>query len=330
MTDRTMQTDPMQHHTSEPVAQSGPIFIGGTSRSGKTWMRFMLSSHPNLAVSRRTNLWTRHAGRYGDLSQDANLDRCLNALLRSKHVRLLNPDPQLLRREFRQGPATYARLFALLHEHYAHALDKARWGDQSEGIEACAERIFAAYPNAKLIHMVRDPRDSYEAIRTRTAEGAASRRGIGGATAAWRDSVRLAQRNVRQYPEHCLIVQYETLMLRPEETLRDVCAFIGEAFDPAMLAMDDVPRFQATTAPGQSPLSTAYIGRYRQALAPREIAFIQLYAGCELDAYGYQLETLRLSAPERLSFWLADWPANRLRAVAWRRLATGPASGGAA
>ncbi len=330
MTDRTMQTDPMRHHTGESAAQDGPIFIGGTSRSGKTWMRFMLSSHPNLAVSRRTNLWTRHEGRYGDLSQEANLDRCLDALLRSKHVRLLNPDPQRLHREFRQGSPTYARLFALLHEHYAQAMGKARWGDQSEGIEACAERVFAAYPSAKLIHMVRDPRDSYEAVRTRTAEGAAGRRGIGGATAAWRDSVRLAQRNARQYPERCLIVQYETLMLRPEETLRNVCTFIGEAFDPAMLAMDEVPRFQTTTAAGQSPLSTAYIGRYRQALSPREIAFIQLYAGRELGEYGYQLDTLRLSLPDRLSFWLADWPANWLRAVAWRRLATGPAAGGAA
>ncbi|MDI9547716.1 MAG: sulfotransferase, partial [Chloroflexota bacterium] len=115
--------------------ERGPIFIGGTGRSGKTWMRFMLSSHPNICLSRRANLWTDHDGRYGDLARVANLERCLDTLLRSKHIQFLNPDADRIRREFRHGPATYARLFALLHEHYAEQQGKPRWGDQTEMIE---------------------------------------------------------------------------------------------------------------------------------------------------------------------------------------------------
>ncbi len=284
----------------------------------------MLSSHPNICFSRRTNLWTDHDGRYGDLASDANFERCLDALLRSKHVRLLNPDPDRIRREFRQGPAAYARLFALLHEHYAEQQGKPRWGDQTEMIETCAHRIFAAYPSAKMIHMLRDPRDCAAAVLERRSHG---KGGVGAVTAAWVHSARFARRNRQRYPGNYLTVRYETLVRQPEQTLRQVCAFIGEDYDPAMPAMDDIPRFRQSTAPGQSPLSDAYIGGFRSALPRREAAFIQRYAGAEMLAFGYATEPLRMNAPERAAFWLSDWPVNLLRAAAWRRLAAGlPAS----
>ena len=300
--------------------ERGPIFIGGTGRSGKTWMRFMLSSHPNICLSRRANLWTDHDGRYGDLARVANLERCLDTLLRSKHIQFLNPDADRIRREFRHGPATYARLFALLHEHYAEQQGKPRWGDQTEMIEALADRILAAYPPAKFIHMLRDPRDCAAAMMERRGRG---KGGIGAVAAAWVHSARLAQRNMQRYPDSYMTVQYETLVRQPEQTLRQVCVFLSEDYEPAMLAMDDIPRFRQSTAPGQSPLSAAFIGGFRNALSRRQVAFIQRYAAAEMLAFGYASELLKMNEIERFAFWMADWPANLLRAAAWRRLAAG-------
>ena len=300
--------------------ERGPIFIGGIGRSGKTWMRFMLSSHPNICMSRRTNLWTDHDGRYGDLSSNANLERCLHALLRSKHVRLLNPNADRIQSEFRQGPADYARIFALMHEHYAEQQGKPRWGDQTELIETRADRVLTALPTAKLIHMVRDPRDCCAAALERRPRSKGS---VATVSAAWALSARLAQRNQQRYPDRCLTVQYETLVRQPEQTLRQACDFLGEDYHPAMLALDDIPRFRQSTAPGQSPISAAYIGGFRNVLSRREAAFIQRYAGEEMRAFGYATEPLQMNGPERFVFWLADWPANLLRAAAWRRLAAG-------
>src|SRR5512143_2950886 len=139
-----------------------PIFIGGLDNSGKTALRLALSSHPRIAMTRRSYMWTRVYGRYGDLSKAANLERCLAALLRRKDVRAMEPDEARLRRDLAQGQATYGRLFALLHEQYAERLGKQRWGEQEGRLEGYADELFAAYPGAKVIHMIRDPRNRYE------------------------------------------------------------------------------------------------------------------------------------------------------------------------
>jgi hypothetical protein len=300
----------------------GPIYIGGLDRSGKTTMQAFLASHPHIAIPYAgSNLWSFFYARYGDLSQSDNFERCLAALLNYSHVVALNPDPDRIRREFRQGPAAYARLFALLHEHYAEQQGKPRWGDQSGLIETYADKLFAANPSAKLIHMVRDPRDRYAASLARAPKGKGR---AGGATARWLYSVRMAERNRSRYPDRYAVIRFETMIAQPEQTLRQVCAFLGEEYFPTMLTMDGSPLQRdklARTAgrtPGQSPLSTDFIGGFRHSITASDIAFIQQVAGNKMVEYGYELEPVRLSAVGRLRFWVVDWPSNLARMAAWR------------
>jgi hypothetical protein len=282
-------------------------------------MRFILSSHPNLAFSRRTNMWTRFYERYGDLAHSENFERCLSALLQCKHVRVLNPDPARIRHEFWQGEPTYARLFALLHEHYTQQQDKARWGDQSAWLEGCAGVVLSAYPEAKMIQMVRDPRDRYEATLTRSPNGKGR---VGGVTATWLYSIYLAERNRQRYPERYKVVRFESLVSQPEKTVAEVCAFLDEEYFPEMLLMKGVPRFQKYSAEGRSPLSTEFIGRFQGRMPEHEIRFMQLLAGRKMRAYGYELHPVHFSLADWLSFSLVELPANLLRALVWRQWAT--------
>ena len=57
---------------------TAPIFIAGPDRSGTTLMFALLASHPNLSMVRRTNMWRYFHGRYGDLGDPQNLERCLD------------------------------------------------------------------------------------------------------------------------------------------------------------------------------------------------------------------------------------------------------------
>ena len=303
----------------------GPIFIGGPDRCGKTTLRAFLVSHPNISIPAvGSNLWTYFYGQYGDLSRRESFERCLDAMLHYKHVAFLKPDPDRIRREFWQGPPTYARLFALVPQHHAEGEGKPRWGDQTGLIERYADQVFAAYPDAKMIHMMRDPRDRYEAS---LALWPNQKGRVGGATARWLYSVGLAKRNLRKYLDRYKVVRYETMVSRPEETLREVCAFLSEEYTPAMLAMegalDHLKKLidGSEERPGQQgALSTAFIGRYRQAVSKYEIAFMQRYAGRDMLAYGYSLEPIHFSFAERLHFTLIDWPINLVRMLSWRSL----------
>lgn len=299
----------------------GPIFLGGIERSGKTYMRLMLASHPNIAMSRRTNLWPKFYQRYGDLSRTDNFQRCFHAMLQYKHIVSLKPDADRILAEFQQGEPTYARLFALFEQHYAERLDKPRWGDQTELIERYTDPIMEAYPSAKFIHMIRDPRDQYVAGISRRS-GRKRKGSVGGAIGRWLYSARLAKLNQEKYPGRYLIVRYETMVTEPEATIHQVCDYISEEYDPAMLSIKSTDRFDSDDLDEQegriSPLSTGFIGDYIKKLSKGEVAFIQATAAEEMKSFGYSLEPITLSFLEKLNFYALLWPLNMGRMVAWR------------
>jgi hypothetical protein len=299
---------------------NAPVYLAGIERSGTSLMYALLASHPKIAMTRRTNLWTYFYGRYGDLSDHDNFERCLAMMMRYKRLRVLQPDPDRIRQEFRQGEPTYARLFTLLEEHYAERLGKPRWGDKSLNTERYIDPIFAAFPGAKVIHMIRDPRDRYASARSRWKQ-MKGKAGVG--TAMWLMSVDLARKNQHRYPEHYKVVPYEMLTSQPEETLHEVCTFIGEEYAPEMLSMEGAPRLLekgSNSSYGRREagvISTDSIARYRKVLTVSEIAFIQSKAGNEMLAFGYPLDPIEFSFQERLAYLFLHWPINRLRMAVW-------------
>ena len=301
--------------------ERGPVFIGGLERSGTSLLFALLASHPGIAMTRRTNLWTHFYNQYGDLTDRANLERCLEMMMRYKRLIILKPDVDRLRRDFWVGDPTYARLFSLLEEQYAQRLGKPRWGDKSLNTERYAEPIFAGYPGARILHMIRDPRDRYASSRTRWG---GRRGGVGAGTAEWLSSTRLARRNERRYQNQYKIVRYETLATKPEETLREICAFIDEEYSPRMLSMEGAPRFRqqgSNSSYGRldrGVISTQSIGRFRQILAPGEIALIQVLAKEQMASFNYEAEATRLLIHQRFCLALGNVPLELARLVAWR------------
>jgi hypothetical protein len=287
--------------------ERGPIVIGGLAHSGKTQLRVVLGAHPGLSMTRRTYMWDRFYGCFGDLSGRRNLDRCLAALVADKDVRRLGPDPNRIRDDFLEGPSTYARLFALVHEHHAQRMGKRRWGDQLGFVERFVDLILAAFPSARIIHMIRDPRGGHE---TDSSMVRGKRGRLGWETAKWLCSADLAEHNRRHYPDNYRVVRYETFAARPEQTVRELCGFILEEYVPEMhralstLSFDSHEFHEATFQRRASP----------------DMAFIDMYARQRMLAFDYPATRGSLSLRDRSSFWLADWPLNRAGMVAWRVL----------
>ncbi len=307
MTGRRASTDPR-----------GPILVGGASRSGKTLLRWMLTSHPRIAVSRRTEMWSRFHGRFGDLEDPGNLDRCLAAMLARDQVAALQPDVDRLRRDLATGPATYARLFALLHEQWARRSGKERWGDQSSMVERYADLALAAWPGARLLHLVRDPRDRHAALIEKAGGSVPVTRSVG----AWLRSAVLARRNLCRHPEACLVIRYEDLVADPVGMVRAVCAFIGETDHPAMARMAAARRYDRVRAeaPDGIPVTVEEVGRFRGEVAERDLAVIQRAAATHMRAHGYA--PVPLAPAHGTAGWVTGLPLRLL--AAGTRPAHGP------
>lgn len=292
---------------------NGPIFIGGLSFSGKTQLRLMLLEHPNIIITRRTRMWTRFYDRYGDLRHERNFERCLGAMTRYKPVQALKPDPQRIRREFWQGAPTYERLFALIHQHHAEQVGKRRWGDQLGFVEQYADLILAAYPTAKMIHMLRDPRERYEEA---AATSKRRRVRLGWETAAWRRSAQLANRHQQRYPERYKVVSNERLLSHPEEVQAEVYDFLGEQPPPTVSALGADKSHQAETVQAR-PTGGGSNGKLLT-ISKRDVAFIQSYASREMLAFDYRPVAVRLTAANWPAFLLLDWPLGLAGAVLWQ------------
>jgi len=289
-----------------------PIFICGLSFSGKTILHLMLSRHPNIVITRHSSMWTRYYERFGDLKRPENLERCLSTMLQSKHIQGFHPDINRIRREFNSGLKSYGRLFALFHEHNAERLGKLRWGDQSSSLERYAAPIFAAYPDARIIHMIRDPRDRFWAT---TRSLLSWKWKVGWETESWLSSLRLARLNHSHYPDKYKVLRYEALLSDPYKIINEICQFINEDFDPEMLKLDLERQlddeYDQERDSGKVLISNGRItrrGRYR-GTSKREIALIQAYAGHEMLTWEYLPESIELSLRDRLVYYLIDWPA---------------------
>jgi sulfotransferase family protein len=276
-------------------AGTAPIFIGGLSGSGKTQLRVVLDALPDLSLTRRTRMWTRFYGRFGDLRFAANRDRCLRVMAADDRVQTLQPNEARIRSEFLAGPRTYARLIGLFHGHHAERNGRRRWGDQLTFVECFADPIFAAFPSARMVHMVADPRSLIAATRSRPGK-------TGWDTAMWLHSAQLAQRNARRYRGRYHVVRYEHVATQPVETVEEVCAFLGEPFVDAMHDVLGSLRFaDGGTAGGAG-----------------DAAFVAAYAGSELAGLGYEGTPSNPSARSRAAYWLGDWPVDRAAMAAWR------------
>jgi hypothetical protein len=291
------------------ASADGPIFIGGLSHSGKTQLRVALGAHPDLSLTRRTAMWTRFYGRFGDLSDAANLDRCLSALIDDPAVQVLQPDRSRIRHEFAAGPPSYARLFGLFHRQHAERLGKRRWGDQLRFVECFASRIFEAFPSARMVHMVRDPRSG----------GGSDRKGkLGWDTAMWLHSAELAETNSRRYKHRYRVVPYEDFAACPLTTVEQLCTFLGEEFvDDVALAAASLRFDRADAAQAEAPAARR-VHRSRV-----HASFVETYAGRQLAVLGYAPNAPRLSTREHLAF-LGDWPVNRTTMAVWRAIRRRP------
>ena len=310
----------MSKPESSVEKEQSPIFIGGLDNSGKTHLRLALSSHPDIAMTRRSYMWTRVYNRYGDLHDREHFERCLQALLSRKDVRALQPDVERIRREFWEGEPTYGRLFALFHEHYAERLGRSRWGEQEADIEHFADDIFQAYASARIIHMLRDPRNRYdEMLRSTPPKVRLGRVGVN--TADWLESARLAERNQQRYPHNYLVLSYESLVSQPEGTLRKVCAFIGVEYVPAMLTLDGAIGFGEGNGAGRSAELETGVVEFQlngSQVSAREVAFMQSLARKEMIERGYAEEKVRFSPSDALLYYGLDWPLSLMRVVMHR------------
>jgi hypothetical protein len=292
----------MDHHP--PVG--GPVFVVGCPRSGTTLLTLMLSSHSRLSIPPETRFLLpvfRRVGSFGDLRQTPNRRRLARAVVRPRgtkfrHLRL---DPERVKKEIVAGRPTVGAALSTPFRLYADERGKARWGDKRPTYFRNIALIRALFPDAQVVHVVRDPRDCVASLRRMRWW----RQGTIGALAMWVHAVDCARRAERRLPPGTFLeVRYEDLVAEPRRELERLCRFLGEDFEEAMLA----PQSEAERLPARQledwhgrtrePVSTQRVGRYAELLAPGEVALVDVVAGSRMRRLGYAVPSRPSASPK--------------------------------
>ena len=311
---------------STPVSTSQPIFITGADRSGTTLLYQLLGSHRNISMVRRTNLFRWFYNRHGSLESDENLTRALDELLSYQRIGVLHPNRETILSALETGPRSYGHLFDALHSQEADRRGKPRWADKSLHHEYHAHEILSEFPSARIIHMLRDPRDRFVSASRRYDSKQKSASAIAG---RWVDSAAAATNNAQKFEDNYLVLRFEDLLTEPQGQLERVCAFLDEPFDNEMFTMTPDGADPENSDPNSSfgdiapgTISTSPIGRYRKKLSEREVAFIEIVSRQHMVTHGYTPDTSRVRA---LATARPSIHLDALRTGAWRvrqRLAT--------
>jgi len=168
--------------------------------------------------------------------------------------------------------------------------------------------------------MIRDPRDRFASSYARWK---VRRGGVGAGTAEWLSSARIALEGERRFPDAYRIVRYETLVSEPEATMRELCAFIGEEYLPQILELGGAPQMaEGNSSYGAREvkgISASSVGKFRDVLTPRQVAFMQRACAGEMATFGYAPEPVELSAVGRLAHAVVDVPVETAHLWLWRR-----------
>lgn len=288
--------------------------ILGVSRSGTTLLKAMLDAHSELAIPSESyfipQLWDRHGER-------PDRGQILDDLGRLERVRSWGVSSDDVSARVGEAP-TFQEVIRAVYESYAAQHGKARFGDKTPLYMQHLELLDSVFPRAQYVHIVRDGRDaclSFLAMTRRPRFNLSRPRALADFACAWRREVRAARRFGATRPYYEL--RYEDLVAEPEARLRDVCAFLGLEYEPAMLEYhrrEDPQLYADHPRLAQPPVRDTR--SWRRELPPRDVELFEAIAGDVLSESGYDRAYPRPGRAARAALARA---AYTLRLAVWRR-----------
>ena len=224
---------------AEKPVSSRPLFVVGMIRSGTTLVEQILSSHPDIVAAGEQTFWHEHAGRIFD-PVSGTVEREEAAKVVAEYLFLLS-----------QFSVTSARVTDKLPHNYA-----------------LMGLIKAAIPEAKFVHIQRNPMDNCLSIFTTAYQRPpAFTLDIGNIVFAYQQYQRLMNHWRSQFTSDDLFeIQYENLISDRNTITRDLIAFTGLEWSDECLSHEKNSRSVHTPSTWQvrQPIYSSSVERWRR------------------------------------------------------------------
>ncbi|MBG0827873.1 sulfotransferase [Planomonospora sp. ID67723] len=273
-----------------------PIFIVGCPRSGTTLLQLMTHAHPRIAIPPETRFMVaayQRRLRFGDLADPICRRELAEWVVGRRQHRFqdLGLDAAEVAREIATGPPTLGSALGIVLRAYAARFGKPRWGDKRPGYFQSADVLLRLFPDAQFVHLIRDGRDCVASLKEMPWHTG----NVYSAISVWAEAIDFARYGAPRLPEDSYHeLRYEDLTRDPETSLRGLCDFLGEEYDPAMCEPDRVagvavPARKTWHKRTHDKVTTTRSGSWKSRLSPQEISLCETVLAERLESFGYEL-----------------------------------------
>jgi hypothetical protein len=259
-----------------------PFFIVGCGRSGTSLLRNLLNSHPDVAIPLESLFIVDYLRAEG-----------LHDLAALQELLLGEPEIsewglKLKQQDF-NGASTLSATIDHLHMLYAQSKGKKRWGQKTPRFVRNLDLIGASFPEAKFIHMIRDPRAVVNSLirshvhRSNPYHGALR----------WKMDVSAGRDYESRHPDRILSIKYENLVTHSEDVLKNISSFLNLVYQPDLLVhkggTEEYSAFYEKIHQNlDRPLTTRRIDIWKTELSTSAVQVIEAIAMDVMVELGYE------------------------------------------
>ena len=176
-----------------------------------------------------------------------------------------------------------------LFEKNAAGEGKPRWGDKTPYYVLHIPKLLEWWPDAQIIHILRDGRDVALSMFSRRHDFGAYNTYC--AAKLWEQYVETGHSLGQTVPkEQYLELRYEDMIGDQKTALQTICAFLGEAYSDSLL------EYKKSGEAGKTPLLQKPIqkdnrNKWKTAMTPWQIRIFESAAATTLKEFGYPMTT---------------------------------------
>ena len=295
------------------------VFVVGNSRSGTTMMGRILGKHPSVYTFGELHFFGQlcappFSSKVGR-KEIEKLTSQLFCIQREGYRTHGNPrrflsEAQLFLESLTSYPETQAALFDAFLHHIAAENSRNIPCDQTPRNVFYIADILQLYPKARIINMIRDPRDVLL-----SQKGKWKRRFLGGSdmpmketfrdwvnyhpitiSYIWRTAVTAAEQFLQH--ERVVSVYFEELLTHPDVTVKSICDFVGITYTDEMLQVPQVGSSVAEDQPQQLGINPHRAHSWQNGeLSSAEIYFNQKINAALMKKHSYSPVSIQPNVP---------------------------------
>jgi hypothetical protein len=247
-------------HSGLPLEEP-PVFLIGAERSGTTLLRLILDHHPQIRFHHEFEYAVDHVGDDGRLP---SVDAYAAAMATDRVFK-------------HAGEVINGSDYRTIVDNFLREKQR-KSGKRIIGatVHRSMDRLLSVWPEARFIHMLRDPRDVSRSI---VAMGWAGNTWV--AAERWLDAEQRWNRiRSRIGNDRFVEIRYENLVANTEGELKRICQFLDVPWDAAMLSYDSESTYSAP--------DPSLAMQWKRKAPPRDVQQVEARVGELLTDRGYE------------------------------------------